>query len=57
MSDGQQVSGCSYELRDPPGRRLRRWPWRAPLGHAADSSDPAAWLWPVLKPHRWLWDE
>ena len=27
---------CGYELRDPPGRRLRRWPRRAFLDKAAE---------------------
>ena len=47
--------GCSYQLRDLPGRWLRRWPRRSTLGDAAD--DPMHQLWPVLEPHRWLWDD
>lgn len=47
--------GCSYQLRDLPGRWLRRWPRRSTLGDAAH--DPMHQLWPVLEPHRWLWDD
>jgi hypothetical protein len=52
---GQVLMGTySYELRDAPGRRLRRWPRRATLGQAAD---PAEHILSVLQPQRWLWDE
>jgi hypothetical protein len=44
----------NYELRELPGRRLRRWPRPANPGAAAH--DPAHAVWPVLEPHRWLWD-
>ena len=67
---------CGYELRDPPERRLQRWPRRATLDgvdathHArklltcsrapplcrTDAPFYAMNLWPVLEPHRWLWE-
>ena len=40
---------ASYELRDLPGRRLRRWP----RGHTGS----LAVIWPVLEPQRWPWDD
>jgi hypothetical protein len=49
------LEGCSYELRGAQGRRLRRWPRRSALSYAL--RNPAKNLWPVLEPHRWLWDD
>jgi hypothetical protein len=46
----------SYELPGLPGRRLRRWPRSAALGDSDAAKDPVHCPWPVLDPHRWLWD-
>lgn len=48
---------CIYELRDPPGLRLRRWPRRSTLGRVGRSSGPGLNPWSVMEEHRWLWDE
>jgi hypothetical protein len=48
------LRGCIYELKYLPGRRLRRWPRRAALGHAAH--DPVEALWPVVDQNARLWD-
>lgn len=45
-----------YELPGLPGRRLRRWPRTAALGDGDAAQDPVHCPWPVLDPHRWLWD-
>jgi hypothetical protein len=47
------VAGYEYELRELPGRRLRRWP----RGARRDSSPPTRQLWDVLEPYRWPWDD
>ena len=45
------VAGC--ELRDLPGRRLRRWP----RGARRDISPPIRKLWDELEPYHWPWDD
>ena len=49
------LGDCNFELRDLPGRRLRRWPRRATLDDI--TCDPAREIWPVLQPQRSLWDD
>jgi hypothetical protein len=44
-----------YELRELPGRWLRRWPRRATCD--VDEDIPVKEYWPVLQEHRWLWDD
>jgi hypothetical protein len=46
---------CTYELREPPGRRLRRRPRRANLSHTI--CHDVYRKWPILEPQRWLWDD
>ena len=48
------LTGCVYELKYLPGRRLRRWPRRATLGHAAHNSVEERW--PVVDQKATLWD-
>ena len=48
------LRGCVYELKYLLGRRLRRWPRRATLGHAAH--DPVEARWPVVDQNATLWD-
>ena len=55
--DGLSEADCSYELRDLPGRRLRRWPRRATLGYTVNGPVAEYHEWPVLERHHWLWDE
>lgn len=43
---------ASYELRDLPGRRLRRWPRGARRGPS-----PPLCMWDMLEPYRWPWDD
>ena len=51
-------SCCSYELRDLPQRRLRRWPRQCAPGYTyvagATRLDPS-YYWPVLDKYRWPW--
>lgn len=54
VSNVSALKGCTYELRGPPRRRLRRWPRLATLDYAADRAEEA--MWPVVEEHRWLWD-
>ncbi len=55
--DGLPKADCSYELRDLPGRRLRRWPRRATLGYTVSGPVTDYHDWPVLERHRWLWED
>lgn len=48
------LRGCTYELRYLPRRRLRRWPRRATLGHAAHN--PVEMRWPVVDKDAMMWD-
>ena len=45
---------CYYELKDPPQRRLRRYPRRATVGCTVQW--PRSKLWPVLEEYRWPWE-
>jgi hypothetical protein len=47
--------GCYYELRDPPQRRLRRYPRRTTLGWSAAPPHQSD-LWPALEEYRWPWE-
>ncbi len=46
--------GCYYELRDPPQRRLQRYPRRSTLGGAVEW--PRFDLWPALEGYCWPWE-
>ena len=47
---------CCYELQNLPGRRLRRWPRLATRDENLKYRS-GFFPWPVLQPHRWLWDD
>ena len=44
---------ASYELRDLPGRRLRRWP----RGARRADEYPPLYMWDMLETYRWPWDD
>jgi hypothetical protein len=51
-SDRDDDAVASYELRDLPGRRLRRWPRGARRGARAP-----LYMWNMLETYRWPWDD
>ena len=53
LPEGHYDTVAGYELRDLPGRRLRRWP----RGARQDTQPPVYMLWDELEPYHWPWDD